>query len=146
MKKFSGVSLGATCGGGMLNGPWGSPAGIHGTPLRDHCNFTEHRAEMPLTDYSYKYLGYISFFLALFRFDYDTLFKTAVTTKSLFASCLLHRCKTLKVFSWAITTTESDNEEHFKHFAPTRLLSERCTLYHKVAHPSVPLPSCTGMS
>ena len=29
---------------------------------------------------------------------------------------------------------------------PARLLSERCTLYHKVAHPSVSLPSCIGMS
>ena len=37
-------------------------------------------------------------------------------------------------------------------FAPARLPSERCTILkhknnmHKVAHPSVSLPSCTGMS
>ena len=34
----------------------------------------------------------------------------------------------------------------FKHFAPARLLSERCTIFHKVAHPSVSLPSYTRMS
>ena len=48
--------------------------------------------------------------------------------------------------SCATTTTESDNQEYFKHFAPARLLSERCTLFPKVAHPSVSLPPCTGMS
>ena len=48
--------------------------------------------------------------------------------------------------SCATTTTESDNQEYFKHFAPARLLSERCTPFHKVAHPSVSLPSCTAMS
>ena len=39
-----------------------------------------------------------------------------------------------------------ENHEYFKHFAPARPLSERCTLHDKVAHPSVSLPSCTGMS
>ena len=39
------------------------------------------------------------------------------------------------------TKTESDNQEYLKQFAPARLLSERCTLYHKVAHPRVSLLS-----
>ena len=60
-------------------------------------------------------------------------------------SCLLHRRETPQVFSCETTTAESDSQEYFKHFAPTRLLSERCTHCHKVAHPSVSLPSCTGM-
>ena len=60
--------------------------------------------------------------------------------------CILHRRETPKVFSCATTTTESDNREYIKHFAPARLLSERCTLNHKVANPSVSLSSCTGMS
>ena len=37
----------------MLNGPWGSSSGIHRTPLGDHCNFTEHKAEKLLIDYPY---------------------------------------------------------------------------------------------
>ena len=53
---------------------------------------------------------------------------------------------TLSIFLRNNTTTESDNQEYFKHFAPARLPSERCTIIHKVAHPSVSLPSCTGMS
>ena len=56
------------------------------------------------------------------------------------------QARTTLVFSCATTTTESDNQEYFKHFAPSRLLSERCILYDKVAHPRVSMPSCTGMS
>ena len=52
---------------------------------------------------------------------------------------------TLSIFC-ATTTTESDNQVYFKHFEPARLVSERCTIFHKVVHPSVFLPSCTGMS
>ena len=48
--------------------------------------------------------------------------------------------------SCGTTTAESDSQEYFKHFAPARLLSEICTHCHKVVHPSVSLPSCTGMS
>ena len=38
------------------------------------------------------------------------------------------------------------SQENVKHFAPARLLSQRCIFYQKVAHPSVSLLSCTGMS
>ena len=59
------------------------PLGYIEPPLRDHCNFTEHKTGKPPLDYSYKYLGYISFFLALFRFNYDILFKTAVSVNKI---------------------------------------------------------------
>ena len=53
---------------------------------------------------------------------------------------------TLSISCATTTTRESDNQEHFKHFTPASLLLERCTIFHKVAHSSVSLPSCTGMS
>ena len=59
------------------------PLGYTEPPLKDHCNLTEHKAEKLLIPI---YLGYISLFLALFGFDYDALFKTVVTKKSLFPS------------------------------------------------------------
>ena len=52
--------------------------------------------------------------------------------------------KHLKYFH-AQQQQQNQSQEYFKHFAPARLLSEICTHCHTVAHPSVSLPSCTGM-
>ena len=58
----------------------------------------------------------------------------------------LGRREILEIFSCTTTTTESDNQEYFKRFAPVKLMSEKCIYNQKVAHPRVSLPFCAGMS
>ena len=53
--------------------------------------------------------------------------------------------------TWSIFLCNNNNNRIrqsriFQALRACQILSERCTIFHKVAHPSVSLPSCTGMS
>ena len=72
------------------------------------------------------------------------------TTSADHDQCLLTSSFTgAKHFKYVLAQQQQQYQtikENFKGFAPARLLSERCTFYKKIAHPSVFLPSSAAMS